>query len=430
MTYITKLQTSRFLTLVNNKRSPQHSFFMLLTFFICYIFFIPPASAQNTLNKIVIDAGHGGKDPGASGKLSREKDVVLAIALKTGQLIKEKYPDVEIIYTRKTDVFIPLKERAEIANREKADLFISIHCNSNQSSQPQGTETYVMGLHKSEANLNVAKTENAAILFEDDYQTQYDGFDPTSEESHIIFNFFQNSFLSQNLDIATKLQSQFTSITKLKDRGVKQAGFWVLYKTTMPGVLIETGFLSNSNDEKFLNSKEGQLKLSQAITKAVGEYKEAHDAIEKNKMSHKQVENPVVKEQDSKPEIKEEIKIEVEKTPEPKVEIKETEIVSEENNSERENTKTLIEKPVYKVQFLSLSTQKTLSGGKYDALPKIDSYLFKGMYRYTTGETDDYNEAVKLQNKVRKAGFVDAFIIAFYKGERLNANDARKISEK
>jgi N-acetylmuramoyl-L-alanine amidase len=240
---------------------------------VTFICAVQDGYSQNYLDKIVIDAGHGGKDPGALGSYSKEKDVVLKIALQTGKLIKQAYPDIEIIYTRDKDIFVPLKDRAEIANAAKADLFVSIHCNSHKSKQPQGSETYVMGLHKSEANLEVAKKENAAILLEEDYEQTYEGFNPNSDEGHIIFNFFQNSFLSNNLDLASKIQNEFSEKTSLKDRGVKQAGFWVLYKTTMPGVLVETGFLSNPKDEKFLNSKEGQAKLSEAIAKAVGEYK-------------------------------------------------------------------------------------------------------------------------------------------------------------
>jgi len=377
----------------------------------------------------VIDAGHGGKDPGASGKYSREKDVVLAIALKTGQLLKKKYPNLEIIYTRKTDVFIPLKERAHIANKNKADLFISIHCNSNASSQPHGSETYVMGLHKSEANLNVAKKENSAMLFEDDYEQAYDGFDPTTDESHIIFNFFQNSFLSQNLDLASTIQEEFTSSTGLKNRGVKQAGFWVLYKTTMPGVLIETGFLSNTKDEKLLNSKAGQLKISEAITKAIEEYKDKHDALEKTKLAHKKPhEKPVEKAKEvvivkdkPKPIKKEEPKaIAKEKTKE-----SDKPVAEKGNKAAKPNQKA----PIFKVQFLSLSTQKELSGKKYDQLPKISSYKYKGFFRYTSGETQDYEKAIKLQSQVRKAGFADAFIIAFYKGERISLKKARELIE-
>ncbi len=390
-----------------------------LSILILSLFFIQNnLTAQTILSKIVIDAGHGGKDPGASGKYSREKDVVLSIALKTGQLIKKKYPDVEIIYTRKTDVFIPLITRAEIANKKKADLFISIHCNSNTSPQPHGSETYVMGLHKSEANLNVAQKENAAILLEDDYKEQYDGFDPTTDESHIIFNFFQNSFLSYNLDLASKIQNEFSASTPLKDRGVKQAGFWVLYKTTMPGILIETGFLSNKNDEKFLNSQEGQLKISQAITTAVSDYKEAHDAVEKEKITHK----TVVKKEEKTPitltaENKKTTPKEVVHTPKKK-ETPKSPVSSAPKNL-----------PVFKVQFLSLSSQKTLNEKKYKQLPKVSSYKYKGLYRYTSGETSDYSQAIDLQSEVRKLGFKDAFIVAFYQGKRISLKEAKAMLE-
>ena len=415
--------TYHFLTLYNSKRNIFRSLglFFLLLFFT--IFQPVSLSAQSTLNKIVIDAGHGGKDPGASGKYSREKDVVLSIALKTGQLLKKKYPNIEIIYTRKTDVFIPLKERAEIANKAKADLFISIHCNSNKSSQPHGTETYVMGLHKSEANLNVAKKENSAMLFEDDYKQQYDGFNPNSDESHIIFNFFQNSFSSHNLDLASKMQSEFTVSTPLKNRGVKQAGFWVLYKTTMPGVLIEAGFLSNVKDEKFLNSKNGQLQLSKAISKAIVDYKDAHDANEKNKLVQKTDQKTIKEKTEPDTKKKQESAI-VEKKKSPNVKTETPKIIEE---TKIKTDKSL---PIFKVQFLSLSTQKTLSGKKYDILPKITSYKYKGLYRYTSGETQDYKTALLLQNKVRKAGFNDAFIVAFFKGERMSLNEAREIGKR
>ncbi|OYT16745.1 MAG: hypothetical protein B7C24_06135 [Bacteroidetes bacterium 4572_77] len=394
----TKYSKIDFLTLLLKKSTQKPKYLWLILCFLGVLISSPTAQAQNLLKKIVIDAGHGGKDPGAIGKNSKEKNIVLTIALKTGELLKKQYPEIEIIYTRKTDVFIPLKKRAQIANDAKADLFLSIHCNANKSSQPHGTETYVMGLHKSEANLNVAKKENAAILLEDDYQAQYDGFDPNTDESHIIFNFFQNSFLSHNLELASHLQNEFGRSTPLSNRGVKQAGFWVLYKTTMPGVLIETGFLSNAKDEKFLVSKSGQLKMSKAIAKAVSDYKLAHDALEKTKQSHLRTEKKGTSISANKPK----------KT-------------ASSNNSI--NTK----KAIYKIQFLSLSSKKTLSGGKYDKIPPIDSYLYKELYRYTSGQTNNYEEAINLQAQVRKAGFKDAFVVAFYKGKRISLAKAKKM---
>ena len=430
----TKYHQMGFLTLVNTVERLISIKYLLI---ISTLLIFPPiyqSKAQQVLNKIVIDAGHGGKDPGASGKYSREKDVVLAIALKTGAFIKEMHPDVEIVYTRKTDIFIPLKERAEIANKSNAGLFISIHCNANASSQPHGSETYVMGLHKSEANLNVAKTENAAILFEDDYEETYDGFDPTSEESHIIFNFFQNSFLAQNLDLASKMQHKFTLHTPLKDRGVKQAGFWVLYKTTMPGVLIETGFLSNPNDEKFLNSKNGQQKISKAIANAVSDYKKNHDQKELEKAKHKTTDTvlehkaePIVT--TTKSEVLE--KKEAEEPPaKPKNQNKEKEVQKKESVKVETPTETKKDQVRFFVQFLSLSKEQELSGDKYTNLQPIENYLHKGMYRYICLPTANYESALEAQKKVRSLGYKDAFLVAFYQGNRIGVQDARKLIEK
>jgi len=284
-------------------------------------------------------------------------------------------------------VFIPLNTRAKIANNSKADLFISIHCNSNTSSQPKGSETYVMGMHKSEANLEVAMLENSAILLEDDYKTNYEGFDPSSTENHIIFNFFQNSFQSQNLEIATAVQAQFKRNTAVRDRGVKSAGFWVLYKTAMPGVLIELGFLSNSVDEAYLLSEKGQNQMAAAIFNALKAYKIKHDALELQKLGLTAAE--VEKNKGNRKEIKE---------------------VS------------------FRVQFLSLAKDKKLTGKKYDKLPDIKTYFYKNMYRYTSGDSPNYTEIINLQNQIRKAGFKDAFIIALYKGKRISISEARKLS--
>ena len=223
---------------------------------------------------MVIDAGHGGKDPGALGKHSMEKDIALSIALKTGAYIEKYLPDVEVIYTRKTDIFIGLQTRADIANKEEADLFISIHCNANNSSKPYGTETYIMGLHKSQANLEVAKLENAAMLKEENYADMYDGFNPNNDEDYITLTLFQNSFQENSTIMASKVQRQFKERVNLRDRGVHQAGFWVLYKTAMPGVLIETGYLTNSRDEAFLRTEDGQVYIASAIYRAFKEYKQ------------------------------------------------------------------------------------------------------------------------------------------------------------
>ena len=347
------------------------------------------SKGQNLVDRVVIDAGHGGKDPGASGTKSREKDIVLSIALKVGDLIEENKTNVEVIYTRKTDVFIPLNTRAEIANNNKADLFISIHCNSNPSSLPKGSETYVMGMHKSADNLKVAMLENSAILMEDDYKANYEGFDPSSTENLIIFNFFQNTFQAQNIEMATTLQSQFKKNSEVGDRGVKSAGFWVLFKTTMPGVLIELGFLSNASDQAYLISEKGQKEMAKAIFNAFIDYKKKHDSLELQKLG----------------------------------------LNSLHIKKDTVSPKTNQDQVLYRIQFLSLSTDKKLAEKKYIQLPEIKNYFYKGMYRYTSGEISNFNEAINLQNQVRKMGFKDAFIVAFYKNERISLEEAKKISQ-
>jgi N-acetylmuramoyl-L-alanine amidase len=228
---------------------------------------------KTSITKVVIDAGHGGKDPGTIGKKSQEKDITLQIAMKLSEDIRARCKGVTVICTRTTDEFIELHERAEIANRSKADLFISIHCNSNPKRTSQGAETYVMGLHRTEANLEIAKKENAAILMEPDYSNAYNGFDPNSDESYITFTLFQNAFLDQSTRFASFVQDEMKDRVGMNDRGVRQAGFLVLYKTTMPSVLIETGFLSNPEEEKFLISEKGQQYIASAICRAFCKFK-------------------------------------------------------------------------------------------------------------------------------------------------------------
>jgi N-acetylmuramoyl-L-alanine amidase len=220
---------------------------------------------------VVIDAGHGDKDPGAIGAISFEKNITLAIALKTGKYIEENISNINVIYTRTTDTFVELKERAEIANRNNADLFISIHANSGKKTV-QGTETFIMGRAKDEQNLAVAMKENEVILLENDHSAKYEGFDPKSPESYIMFTLMQNVYQEQSTGLASKIQSQYKEKLSRVDRGVKQAGFWVLFMTTMPSVLTETGFITNPDEEKYLNSKPGQDYISSCIYRAVRDY--------------------------------------------------------------------------------------------------------------------------------------------------------------
>jgi len=228
---------------------------------------------------VVIDAGHGGKDHGTSGKTSREKDVALKIALKLGSYIEKNIPDVKVIYTRKDDRYLALDERADIANKAKADLFICIHANANANARAFGTETFVMGLHKDESNLAIAKRENAVILLDENYHERYQGFDPNSPESYILFTLTQSAYQESSLRFASKVEEQFKGKVGRVSRGVKQAGFIVLWRTTMPSVLIETGFLSNGAEEKFLVSDEGQNLLASGIYRAFKAYKSEVESI-------------------------------------------------------------------------------------------------------------------------------------------------------
>jgi len=253
-----------------------------------------PRKATYRIKTIVIDAGHGGHDSGCLGSSAKEKHVALAVALKLGKMIEQNYPDVNVIYTRKTDVFIPLHERADIANHAKADLFICIHLNSGGEGA-YGPETYVMGLHKTEDNLSVAKRENAAILLEDNYKKQYDGFDPNSPEANIIFSLYQNQFMHQSLEFASNIQEEFEEFAGRNNRGVKQAGFLVLYRTAMPAVLIECGFLTNNLEERYLNSDRGQTTMATSIFRAFKAYKIDNESDSGTKQSSTPVEKETVK---------------------------------------------------------------------------------------------------------------------------------------
>ena len=339
------------------------------------------AQVDNKITKVVIDAGHGGKDPGALGSKSKEKNITLSVALKTGKYIEENFDDVKVIYTRKTDTFIELHKRAQIANESGADVFISIHCNSNSSSQPRGAETYVMGLHKTQDNLDVAKTENAAIFYEEDYKTQYEGFNPNADEDYILLSMFQSASINESIDLAQKVEAQFRERVGRKDRGVKQAGFWVLYKTTMPGILIELGFLSNPAEEKFLMSEKGQVYMASAIYRAFKEYKQEFEEANKDL-------KPVV--------VKEEPK----------------QIV------------------YYRVQFASYKKERSLDFRKFRGLSDIKMYKQDGQFKYTTGNFTKFSDASELKSEMRKKGYKDAFIVAFLNEEKISLKEAKAVSEK
>lgn len=248
----------------------------------------PGLRAQYTMKTVVIDAGHGGKDPGAIGPGKHyEKDIALKVALKLGDLIKSNHPNIKVIYTRSTDVFIPLYDRANIANRAKADLFISIHLNSSTNREVYGSSTYVLGLHRSEDNLEVAKRENAVVEYESADDRQNYEFDPNSAEGHIIMSMKQNAFLDQSITLASKIEDQYEEFAKRTSRGVKQAGFYVLYKTSMPALLSEIGFISNPTEERFMAGEEGQNFISESLYKAFKKYKDDIEGVKTPKLSAK-----------------------------------------------------------------------------------------------------------------------------------------------
>jgi len=256
----------------------------IIPVFLCLLWFPNKTNGGEPfvyqLQKIVIDAGHGGKDPGCHGGHSKEKEIALKIALKLGKYINKNIPDVEVVYTRTKDVFVELDERANIANKAKADLFVSIHCNSAGSSSPHGTETFVMGIHKNNDNLHVAKRENSVILLEDNYEENYKGFDPTDPvASHIALKLYQNAYLNQSILFANMVEKEFKERARRNSRGVKQAGLVVLFKTDMPSVLIESGFLTNKTEESYLLTDDGQSYIASAIYRAFKEYK---TVMEKN----------------------------------------------------------------------------------------------------------------------------------------------------
>ena len=344
------------------------------------------------LKTLVIDPGHGGKDDGAPGKHSKEKDIALAISLKLGKIVEENFPEVNLIYTRKTDVFVPLDERADIANKNKANLFISIHINSNKNTEAYGTETYVMGLHVTNSNLEVAKKENSAILYEEDYSSKYEGFDPNSSESYIIFTFLQNTYLEQSMNYASFIQDQFETRALRKNRGVKQAGFLVLWKTTMPSVLVEAGFLSNPNEEKFLMSEDGQDYIASAIFRAFKEYKRVIE--EKSQFSSKM---------DS------------------------INFNNENTNDIPSDTITINNSISFKVQLSSSKNPIELDSPFFKGISPIEELKINDIYKYTCGSFSTYNEIIEFKKQIEE-NFPDSFIIAVDKeGYQIPLNEALKI---
>ena len=355
---------------------------------------------------VVIDAGHGGKDPGAKGKSINEKTINLFVAQKLGSLISQNHKDVKVVYTRKTDVFVDLDERANIANRNKADLFISIHTNAvKRGSAVAGTETYTLGLARTDENLEVAMRENSAILLEDNYLQKYEGFDPNSSESYIIFEFMQNKHMEQSISLASEVQKSFVSANR-KNRGVRQAGFLVLRKTSMPSILVELGYISNPIEERFMKGAEGQRRLATAIYNAFTKYKREYDR-KKGGVSGNVFTAPLI-------EIKEENN-QVDPVEAPNNEVK---TVTKKVGKKTTSSKELKGVVIYKIQILTSDKKLSANSKLFKGYKNVDCFVEKGIYKYTYGEMIDFNAIRKLRRQVAR-DFKDAFIVAFKDGEKV-----------
>ncbi len=373
---------------------------------------------------VVIDAGHGGKDPGARGARINEKAINLAVALRLGSFIEQRSEGVKVIYTRKTDRFIELDERADIANRNKADLFISIHTNAvKRGSTVQGTETYTLGLARTDENLEVAMSENSAILLEDNYQQRYEGFDPNSSESYIIFEFMQNKHMEQSISLASEIQKAFKGAKRV-DRGVRQAGFLVLRKTSMPSVLVELGYISNRQEEAYLGSADGQNALAEAIYEAFSRYKRNYDRRAggvSGRVETVLVPTEQIGEVSGAPAGSEEdILHRKQHQAETPVKAKSvSKSVEKKTTTSGTTQKVAAGKTVYKVQILTASKQLSANSRQFKGYKPVSYYVEKGIYKYTYGETTDFAEIKRIRRRLLK-DFKDAFIVGFKDGKKVN----------
>lgn len=372
---------------------------------ICSLFINFNAVAQDTTKyfTVVIDPGHGGKDPGAIGKISYEKDIALDISLLVGKYLEENIDSIRVIYTRKTDVYPELYRRAEIANENDADLFISIHVNANDNTRATGASSHVLGLHRADESFEVAKRENSVILLEDDYTTRYEGFDPNSEESYIIFSFMANFYDNQSVLIAKNIQDQFSDRAHRNDRGVIRQGLLVLALTSMPGVLIETGFITNPEEEKYLNSTYGQEIIASAIYRAVKEYKNHIESAQ--------------------PEGKNEIKGNIAKNPQIAIpaETPETEESEKKNITGESETVEVF----FKVQVLASKNPINIADDIFVDLNDVEEFYENGKYKYTVGFGSTYEE-IKTYSKMVKNRFPDSFIVGVEDGKIVSAKSIRK----
>ena len=355
---------------------------------IMLVFTLAVALAAKKGFTLVIDAGHGGHDAGALGTFSKEKNINLNVALAFGRLVENNCPGVNVIYTRKTDVFIPLHQRADIANRNKADLFISIHTNAlPKGAKAMGLETYTLGMHRASDNFDVAKRENSVILIEKDYKQHYEGFDPSSSESYIMFEFLQDKNMAQSVELAKMVQKRTCAAAARPNKGVKQAGFLVLRETSMPSCLIELGFISTPSEEQFLNSDEGIANMGRGIYQAFCDYLAKYDK------SFTVPFNPEVSE------------------------------TKEDNKEQPQPEEVKDEAPMFKVQILTSNVKLKSGSRQLKGRDDADFYKDGNIYKYTVGASTNYNEIYRLRKQLLDQ-FPEAFIIAFKGGQRMNVQKA------
>ncbi|MCU0455988.1 MAG: N-acetylmuramoyl-L-alanine amidase [Bacteroidales bacterium] len=389
---------------------------ILLSSIMLWCCHLPSSAAPKTNGKwvIVIDPGHGGRDPGAVGTFSKEKNITLAIAKKTADYIRENIKDVTVIMTREDDSTVDLYERPRIANKNNADLFISIHANAMPGSKTtMGAETWIMGIASSEENLQVAMKENEVILLEDDYSTKYQGFDPKSPESYIIFTLTQNIFQKQSTELAWKIQTQFRERVNRKDRGVKQAGFVVLYNTTMPSVLVETGFISTPAEERYLNSEQGQDYIASAIYRASRDYMAEVDL--RSNVDTKPA-APSTSSTSSTASTTSTTSIPSTTPASPKKPVQNTVTAAKTSSIPSGSI-------IFTVQVAASSTRKDVSPENFRGIEDVNEVRTGERYRYVTGIFDDYTDAVSYRKKI-EAMYPDAFVIALQNNKMLPLQQA------
>lgn len=385
--------------------------------------FVLTLSAEDAAGKkftLVIDAGHGGHDAGAVGAISKEKNINLSVALAFGRLVEANCPDVKVVYTRRTDVFVPLQTRADIANRNKADLFISIHTNSLPKGRiARGAETYTLGMARADANLEVAKRENSVITYESNYKEVYEGFDPNRVESYIIFELMQDRYMQQSVELARLIQQQYTRHAGRNNKGVHQAGFLVLRKTSMPAVLTELGFISTPDEEQYLNSAEGVRQMSQSLYNGFVRYRSTHGT---SAGGARLIPDSAGKTTADEPSAPKGSKATPDSTTKEPVKPHNT---ADHTTTAKDTPDTKADGPVFKVQLFTTDRILSERDSRLKGLNPVSYYKEKGLYKYTYGETTDYAEARRLQRSIADR-FPDTFIVAFRDGRRIDLSEARR----